>query len=121
VRNIFLGSHTKLCWTFSDRFFSYYSFHYGSPNRATIFVRDHANFIQRIAKIILAHSPCQASLMIIVICLEAIAAVATTATQFSENKSLETMLDATTRQHPLGHSTLDANRWKYALGIIKHG
>ncbi|CAN5973218.1 unnamed protein product [Sphagnum jensenii] len=103
------GSHIELCWTFSDnRFFSYCSFHYGSSNRATIFVWDHANFIQHLAKAILARSPCQAGLMIIAICLEAAAAVATAAAQFSENKSLEKMPDATTYQHPVGHSTSDA-------------
>ncbi len=109
MRNIFAGSHIELCWTFSDnRFFSYCSFHYGSSNRATIFVWDHANFIQHLAKAILARSPCQAGLMIIAICLEAAAAVATAAAQFSENKSLEKMPDATTYQHPVGHSTSDA-------------
>jgi hypothetical protein len=46
--------------------------------------------------------------MTIAICLEAAAAVATAAAQFSENKTLETMPDATTQQHPVGHSTSDA-------------
>jgi poly(3-hydroxybutyrate) depolymerase len=47
--------------------------------------------------------------MTIAICLEAAAAAAATAAaHFSENKSLETMPDATTQQDSVDHSTSDA-------------
>ncbi|KAH8973917.1 hypothetical protein BDL97_01G073400 [Sphagnum fallax] len=94
------GSYTSETAKAAANFFSSYA--------ASLSGRDHANFIQRLAKAISARSPCRAGLMTIAICLEAAAAVATAAAQFSENKSLETMPDATTQQHPVGHSTSDA-------------
>jgi tRNA guanosine-2'-O-methyltransferase len=70
------GSYTSETAKTVANFFSSYA--------ASLSGRDHASFIQRLAKAISARSPCRAGLMTIAICLEAAAAAgaATAAAQF---------------------------------------